>query len=171
MIRNWKLVHNYAGSELQRVAHIDGDQCQIIGEWLYNNIPEIAVTNSKSFDNFIKKSLQLPQPHQRYPLPTHYPHWPPEWKESSKDSREGIKNQLYQQQDRKCNGCLREMYFDIMQIDHIVPKSKGGNDDIENLQLLCSTCNATKGSLPMEQFLQMPRIVHLRNQVLQQPNN
>ena len=29
----------------------------------------------------------------------------------------------------------------IFEIDHIQPKSKGGGDNIENLQLLCNHCN------------------------------
>lgn len=30
--------------------------------------------------------------------------------------------------------------------DHIVPKSKGGPDKIENYQTMCTECNCIKGS-------------------------
>jgi 5-methylcytosine-specific restriction endonuclease McrA len=31
-----------------------------------------------------------------------------------------------------------------MTIDHILPRSKGGKDTLENLQPMCSSCNAKK---------------------------
>ena len=33
-----------------------------------------------------------------------------------------------------------------MEIDHIIAKSVGGTDHIDNLQLLCSRCNRLKGN-------------------------
>ncbi len=46
---------------------------------------------------------------------------------------------------RACPGCQRRKYFDDFDLDHIVPKAKGGLDADENLQLLCSSCNRIKG--------------------------
>jgi hypothetical protein len=34
-----------------------------------------------------------------------------------------------------------------LQFDHIFPKSKGGNDESENLRVLCRTCNIKRGNL------------------------
>ena len=52
---------------------------------------------------------------------------------------------LYGQQEGQCNGCKVLFPFRNFTIDHIVPRSRGGTDHIENLQLLCAACNSIKG--------------------------
>ena len=44
-------------------------------------------------------------------------------------------------------------------LDHRVPRSRGGTDHLDNLQLLCSSCNRIKGDRPQE-FL-MARLAEL----------
>lgn len=39
-------------------------------------------------------------------------------------------------------------------IDHVVPKSKGGANNINNYVLACFGCNTAKGSLSQEQFIE-----------------
>lgn len=57
------------------------------------------------------------------------------------------------QERRKCPGCDRHKYFEDFELDHIHPRSKGGVDTDNNLQLLCSTCNRTKSnSLSMKEL-------------------
>ena len=40
-----------------------------------------------------------------------------------------------------------------LEIDHIIAKSVGGTDHIENLQLLCGHCNRIKGDRGQEYLL------------------
>ena len=42
----------------------------------------------------------------------------------------------------ECSGGLHNIHF-----DHIIPWSKGGETTLDNLQVLCSTCNEAKGNM------------------------
>jgi ATP adenylyltransferase len=44
----------------------------------------------------------------------------------------------------RCELCGISAEDKALQVDHIVPRSKGGADDITNLQALCDSCNAMK---------------------------
>ena len=47
--------------------------------------------------------------------------------------------------------CQHRGSADDLTIDHIYPESRGGSDDMDNLQVLCHRCNSIKGaSLPEE---------------------
>ena len=39
-----------------------------------------------------------------------------------------------------------------LEIDHVVPKSRGGSDRVNNLVLACHECNQHKGNLPLEVY-------------------
>jgi DNA modification methylase len=61
-----------------------------------------------------------------------------------------VKERLFEDQNSCCNGCGLEFNILNLEIDHIIPKAKGGGDYYENYQLLCANCNRTKGDRPME---------------------
>lgn len=56
-----------------------------------------------------------------------------------------VKDMLYGKQAGNCMGCGHHFEYRHMEVDHIIPKSKGGQDVDENLQLLCGHCNKVKG--------------------------
>ena len=60
---------------------------------------------------------------------------------------------LYGKQDGLCVGCETYFPYRNMSIDHIMPQSKGGGDNIENLQILCGACNSQKGSKTQAEWL------------------
>ena len=60
------------------------------------------------------------------------------------------KHVLYGQQEGECAGCEMDFPFKIFEVDHVIPQSRGGTDHLENLQLLCPSCNRIKGNRPME---------------------
>ena len=60
------------------------------------------------------------------------------------------KHVLFGQQEGRCNGCRSAFEFRHLEVDHVIPQSGGGQDNIENLQLLCAHCNRVKGDRPQE---------------------
>jgi site-specific DNA-methyltransferase (adenine-specific) len=81
---------------------------------------------------------------------------------------QSVKERLYKQQNGKCNGCGNEYLMKDMEIDHIIPKAKGGGDYYENYQLLCGSCNRIKGVRPMEFLRQLikTREAMMENQLI-----
>ena len=55
------------------------------------------------------------------------------------------KHQLFGKQEGRCGGCRVAFPFRNFTIDHVIPKSQGGSDHFDNLQLLCGACNSVKG--------------------------
>ena len=63
--------------------------------------------------------------------------------------KDKIRKHFYGEQHGYCNGCGRHFEVDNFHIDHIYPESKGGAWHLDNLQLLCGSCNSIKGDRPM----------------------
>ena len=57
---------------------------------------------------------------------------------------------LYGQQSGNCAGCVTHFEARHLEVDHIIARTKGGTDHIDNLQLLCGHCNRVKGNRGME---------------------
>jgi 5-methylcytosine-specific restriction endonuclease McrA len=55
---------------------------------------------------------------------------------------EEVKLAVFQRDGGRCVQCGSN--FDI-QYDHIIPVAMGGSSTVENLQILCATCNQRKG--------------------------
>ena len=65
------------------------------------------------------------------------------------------KERLFGNQRGVCNTpfCGRRLDFELFEVDHVVPRSKGGGNELANLQLLCAECNRSKGDDTMEDFV------------------
>jgi hypothetical protein len=58
--------------------------------------------------------------------------------------------------------CVNCHWHEELQIDHIHPSSRGGGDEIENLQVLCGPCNRSKRALTMEEWEESGRAKQMR---------
>jgi hypothetical protein len=52
---------------------------------------------------------------------------------------------VFQKYGHRCCSCQSDSHLTL---DHIVPRSHGGTNDVENLQVLCRTCNSKKNDWP-----------------------
>jgi ATP adenylyltransferase len=79
--------------------------------------------------------LKLKEYYEKHPL------------DEGKNDGWGRKRIILLQQHPYCSLCGAKPSADVeLDIDHILPSSKGGTDDIENLQVLCHRCNRGKGN-------------------------
>jgi 5-methylcytosine-specific restriction endonuclease McrA len=65
--------------------------------------------------------------------------------------RKNFRQKVFNLKRGTCDSCLRvhHLLYDEtgrhgMEVDHIIPLSEGGPDEISNLQLLCRECHKTK---------------------------
>lgn len=62
-----------------------------------------------------------------------------------------IRKLIFERDFYRCINCGTHK---SLSIDHIVPVSKGGGNEIKNLQTLCTTCNSSKGNKSMTEWLE-----------------
>jgi 5-methylcytosine-specific restriction endonuclease McrA len=56
---------------------------------------------------------------------------------------------------RQCMYCGKD--GSPLQVEHIVPRARGGSDRPSNLGIACEPCNQAKGSTPVEEFVRDPK--------------
>lgn len=59
-------------------------------------------------------------------------------------------SRMFCEQDARCVYCRQMLHK--YHIDHKLPVSRGGTNDIANLQLLCPRCNMRKSRMTHEEF-------------------
>lgn len=60
---------------------------------------------------------------------------------------------VFERDDWRCRYCGARVALSD-HIDHVIPLSRGGSDDIDNLAAACVTCNISKGARTPEEWLQ-----------------
>ena len=62
-----------------------------------------------------------------------------------------VREYLLEKYHRKCVYCSKENV--PLQIEHVVPRAKGGSNRVNNLVIACEPCNTKKGARNIEDFL------------------
>lgn len=56
-----------------------------------------------------------------------------------------LRRRAMERDQHLCQECLRNKVFTLAkEVDHIIPKSRGGTNDMSNLQSLCVKCHRSK---------------------------
>ena len=76
-----------------------------------------------------------------------------------------VRQYLYEKFGHRCVYCDAEPK--IIEIDHVMPQSKGGSDRVSNLVPSCHECNQKKSNSQIEEFLKddPERLMRIRNQI------
>lgn len=74
----------------------------------------------------------------------------PREKITKKKISKKVRQAVMQRDGYQCQVCRDT---DDLCLDHIIPESKGGTKDINNLQVLCRSCNSKKGIKTMVEWL------------------
>lgn len=61
-----------------------------------------------------------------------------------------VKQVVFERDKYRCQNCDTHLNLSI---DHIQPESRGGDESMDNLQTLCITCNKSKGTKTMDEWL------------------
>lgn len=76
-----------------------------------------------------------------------------------------LRAKLVLEDGRKCQGCgWVPHHEEYLEVDHRVPRSRGGRDDLRNRVLLCSPCNSAEGNKLTLPELRLKRIEESRMQ-------
>ncbi len=65
---------------------------------------------------------------------------------------ENLKKKIFERDNYTCQYCGRKGTGPDLQLDHIVPLSRGGTNDEENLITACGKCNAEKANKTLDAF-------------------
>ncbi len=73
---------------------------------------------------------------------------------SQNDQRvSGRKRRVAKRDGRRCYLCGATFVLTDLTEEHVVPKSRGGSNNIENIKLACQPCNEAKGNMPLTEYL------------------
>lgn len=79
------------------------------------------------------------------------------------------RERLWEETSGHCVYCGHPVSLEQMEVDHIVPRSLGGDNSFDNKVCACPQCNAAKGNLLVEDYLEkamsQKKLRHYRNRL------
>lgn len=66
-----------------------------------------------------------------------------------------VRKEVWGKTGGRCAYCGKELNPFIFSVDHLIPLSKGGPDETENMMPACKSCNSSKGTKLLEDFREL----------------
>lgn len=94
--------------------------------------------------------------------------------------KSAVKRKRYSEEQRRtiykksggcCQLCGRKVPFDGFTVDHIIPISEDGSNDLDNTQAACAVCNRFKSNIYPEQFFDRITEIFMYQMEKQYSNN
>lgn len=63
-----------------------------------------------------------------------------------------LRQKVWERDGGMCQWCWRPVHQSVASLDHIIPKSHGGTNAMDNLQIMHKKCNQEKADRPMPQY-------------------
>ena len=63
-----------------------------------------------------------------------------------------VRLRIFERDNGQCTYCGTELTLESFNVDHLLPRSRGGTDEESNLALSCVFCNSKKGSKTPEEW-------------------
>lgn len=67
--------------------------------------------------------------------------------------------QLLEAQQYRCSLTGRKLTPDVASVDHVVPLKRGGQNTLDNVQVVHTAVNQAKGTMTLDEFIAMCREV------------
>ena len=64
-----------------------------------------------------------------------------------------LRFEVFKRDDFTCRYCGKRSPQVVLELDHIIPKSRSGTDDVMNLLTSCFECNRGKSNVPLSQVI------------------
>jgi DnaD/phage-associated family protein len=79
-----------------------------------------------------------------------------------------IRFEVFKRDEFRCRYCGSTPPECVLEIDHIIPKSKGGKDELINLLTSCFDCNRGKGCRKIDSKVSRPDIKEINSELKEQ---
>jgi 5-methylcytosine-specific restriction endonuclease McrA len=73
------------------------------------------------------------------------------WRANQKEGWFANRRAVFERDEYRCRYCGIDVGEDG-HCDHVIPKSRGGTDDVDNLVTACEQCNCSKGARTPEEW-------------------